>query len=383
MQCIVSDPSRDGALLGRFARRSDGPICLAALSCSLHGSPLATRKPINARRGAHFPFPSPFAPIARGRNPGPSRFDVCQDSCRVLYAALLSSFRVACSDVFRVQPQFADRFPVADVTAPSLGVSCFRDLVDGGAFPQDCLLLAAVARIRRSWPNASSSTPQQRNETPSEGAAKSETGNRSDPCGSTPRIPKCRCPELEILQHRKCDNYLDKHRLALATGAHWSEAESIRWSQIRPYRVEYPRTKSGRLRVLPINAGLYELILSTRQPDALDLERCFLPCYSAFREAIERTEITLPSEQMTHVLRHTFASSFLAKGGNILVLQRALGHSPLTVTMRYAHFAPDHLEEVTRLNPLSEIFVDTRKNAQIGFYLSICFFFINGAQGQN
>jgi len=39
--------------------------------------------------------------------------------------------------------------------------------------------------------------------------------------------------------------------------------------------------------------------------------------------------------------------------GNILVLQQILGHQSITMTMRYAHFAPDHLEEATKLNSLA------------------------------
>ncbi|WP_256258981.1 tyrosine-type recombinase/integrase [Burkholderia ubonensis] len=58
---------------------------------------------------------------------------------------------------------------------------------------------------------------------------------------------------------------------------------------------------------------------------------------------------------MTHALRHTFASHFMMNGGNILTLQRILGHQSLTMTMRYAHLSPDHLMEAKRLNPLSTI----------------------------
>lgn len=56
---------------------------------------------------------------------------------------------------------------------------------------------------------------------------------------------------------------------------------------------------------------------------------------------------------MSHVLRHSFASHFMMAGGNIIVLQRILGHSDIRVTMRYAHFAPDHLEEAVHNNPLA------------------------------
>jgi site-specific recombinase XerD len=38
-------------------------------------------------------------------------------------------------------------------------------------------------------------------------------------------------------------------------------------------------------------------------------------------------------------------------GGSILVLQKILGHTSLAMTMRYAHLAPDHLQEALRLNP--------------------------------
>ncbi len=39
----------------------------------------------------------------------------------------------------------------------------------------------------------------------------------------------------------------------------------------------------------------------------------------------------------------------MMNGGNILVLQQILGHQSITMTMRYAHFAPDHLEESIKL----------------------------------
>jgi site-specific recombinase XerD len=63
----------------------------------------------------------------------------------------------------------------------------------------------------------------------------------------------------------------------------------------------------------------------------------------------------LPAGQSTHVLRHTFASHFMMGGGNILVLQRILGHTDIKMTMRYAHFAPDHLEDAVKLNPITAL----------------------------
>jgi len=74
---------------------------------------------------------------------------------------------------------------------------------------------------------------------------------------------------------------------------------------------------------------------------------------SQFYRVIRLAGIELPEGQMSHVLRHSFASHFMMAGGNIIVLQRILGHSDIRVTMRYARFAPDHLENAIRCNTLA------------------------------
>ncbi len=38
--------------------------------------------------------------------------------------------------------------------------------------------------------------------------------------------------------------------------------------------------------------------------------------------------------------------------GDILILQRILGHQKIEQTMAYAHFSPDHLIQAVQLNPL-------------------------------
>ncbi len=76
---------------------------------------------------------------------------------------------------------------------------------------------------------------------------------------------------------------------------------------------------------------------------------------SAFRRALERSGIELPSGQASHALRHTFASHFVMQGGNMLVLQRVLGHSSINITMRYAHLAPEHFQEAVMLSPVNSV----------------------------
>lgn len=91
--------------------------------------------------------------------------------------------------------------------------------------------------------------------------------------------------------------------------------------------------------------------------DEIPLSRgpLFSSCRKAFAQAIKRTKLTFPESQMTHILRHTFASHFMMNGGNILVLKQILGHADIKETMRYAHFAPEHLDDAITKNPLANL----------------------------
>lgn len=137
-------------------------------------------------------------------------------------------------------------------------------------------------------------------------------------------------------------------RICLATGARWSEAEQLKQSQVIPCKITFTNTKSGKNRSIPISRELFDMLPKTRG-------RLFSDAYEAFEKAVERADIVLPKGQLTHVLRHTFASHFMMNGGNILVLKEILGHSTIEMTMRYAHFAPSHLECAVTLNPLSNL----------------------------
>lgn len=151
-----------------------------------------------------------------------------------------------------------------------------------------------------------------------------------------------------------CDESQNNHcgavaRLCLATGARWSEANDLSRSGLFADRVVFSDTKNGRVRVVPIKPELAEYLKGLSFPVGRKL---FAGCKGAFRKAVERSGIHLPEGQLTHVLRHTFASHFLMNGGDVVALQRILGHSDLKITMRYAHLAPDYMAQVRELAPI-------------------------------
>lgn len=139
-------------------------------------------------------------------------------------------------------------------------------------------------------------------------------------------------------------------KVCLATGSRWGEAEGLKPSQIKNNQITFLNTKSTKNRTVPINQTLYDEL---RGIEPVNEERMFLNSLSTFRKAVSKAGLDLPKGQMTHVLRHTFASHYVMNGGNIVKLRDVLGHSEIATTMRYAHLAPEHLEETLRLNPLN------------------------------
>lgn len=140
--------------------------------------------------------------------------------------------------------------------------------------------------------------------------------------------------------------------LCLRTGARWGEAQKLTRKQLHNGRVTYEITKSKRVRTIPLDKYFYKELIAFAKLKSPE-ERIFKNCINSYRKAVGRTNIELPRGQLSHVLRHSFAAYFMINDGNILTLQKILGHSDIKMTMRYAHLAPNHLSEAVDRNPLS------------------------------
>lgn len=143
-------------------------------------------------------------------------------------------------------------------------------------------------------------------------------------------------------------------KVCLATGARWGEAEMLRSSQIQNGLIQFVQTKSSKARAVAISKQLQKELEDHYEKHGLG-ERLFATAYSAFRGALTTAKLKLSEGQLTHILRHSFASHYMMNGGNILSLQKVLGHHSLTMTMRYAHLSPEHLQETRNLNPLAHL----------------------------
>lgn len=145
-------------------------------------------------------------------------------------------------------------------------------------------------------------------------------------------------------------------KICLSTGCRFGEAEYLLRSELRNdgyTSIRFTDTKNGKNRTVPISK---ELMIEIKQVSKSSCSRrLFDDCRSAFKYAIKKSGIELPTGQMTHILRHTFASHVVMKGGDIVALQRTLGHTDIKMTMRYSHLSPEYLSQVLELNPLNNI----------------------------
>jgi integrase len=151
---------------------------------------------------------------------------------------------------------------------------------------------------------------------------------------------------------------------AVYVGMRMGELYGLRWVDVGldrgllSVRRSYRSTpKSGKHRHVPINPQLLPILQAWEKRCPTSAEGLVFPTERGtmrskdseygYKAALKGSKC---HEVNFHALRHTFASHFVMSGGNILTLQKLLGHSSVSVSMKYAHLAPDFMrEEIGRM----------------------------------
>ncbi len=149
--------------------------------------------------------------------------------------------------------------------------------------------------------------------------------------------------EEEKLLRNAAPYIQDLIRFALNTGLRTGEIFSLLWSQVdlekNILNIFAPKTQKNR--VVPINSEARKVLeywaLGKRNESVFynpETGQPFVDLKAGFALACRKAGI----EGVTwNTLRHTFASRVLDRGADIVTVQQLLGHSTVTVTMRYTH----------------------------------------------
>jgi len=133
--------------------------------------------------------------------------------------------------------------------------------------------------------------------------------------------------------------------LALHTGMRRSEQYGLRWENVnlRLGIITIPCSKHGERRYAPVNSRARAALESLRQQR--DGSERLIPRGHGrrwFERAVREAGIV---DFHWHDLRHTFASRLVMAGVDLRTVQELLGHKTITMTVRYSHLAPAHLQE--------------------------------------
>jgi len=194
----------------------------------------------------------------------------------------------------------------------------------------------------------------------------------TNPVKKVKLIPESDCLRERILSYdeerRLMDAAIPHLRpflvIALNTGMRRGEILSLRWPQVdfRSRLVHVIKTKRAKNRIVPMNKTLYETLKALRaEASGSDKVYEWKHVQKAYEKA--RTGAKLDGLRL-HDLRHTFATRLIQAGVDAFTVQRILGHSTITMTMRYVHsFEPEMRAAVEKLD---EKFAQSLLNFQTG-----------------
>jgi len=136
---------------------------------------------------------------------------------------------------------------------------------------------------------------------------------------------------------------------ALYTGMRRGEVMGLTWANVDLNQsiIYILQSKSGKPREIPIAANLHEILASIETAKPTD--KVFdVPNITLRRHFDQLLKAAGIAGFRFHDLRHTFASHFIMKTGNLTALQKILGHASPIMTQRYAHLSSGYLQAEMR-----------------------------------
>jgi integrase len=138
--------------------------------------------------------------------------------------------------------------------------------------------------------------------------------------------------------------------VAIDTGMRMGELLRLEGRDVKDGKVTLWITKGGRARTLPLTTRAATIL--ERRKETMGEGKLFTLIDTAVRHLWDRMRLKyFPGDDQAvfHALRHTFVSRLVQRGANLRKVSELAGHSTLKTTMRYAHLAPEDLENTIKL----------------------------------
>ena len=153
---------------------------------------------------------------------------------------------------------------------------------------------------------------------------------------------------LDHLYGGEVDDYLAHMTLvALNTGLRRGEILSLKQCDVdldkRMLTVQGSGAKSGQTRHVPLNLLAWCVLYDRKDNEPVFGQREFK---RSWKTLLTNSKI---DDFRFHDTRHSFASKLVMKGVPLNTTRELLGHADLTMTLRYAHLAPDNLKAAVEL----------------------------------
>ncbi|MGR0171322.1 tyrosine-type recombinase/integrase [Pseudomonas aeruginosa] len=138
--------------------------------------------------------------------------------------------------------------------------------------------------------------------------------------------------------------------LAINTGMRRGETFNLKWGDVdlknKMVTVEGGGAKSGQTRHLPLNLEAFEALREWKEQQKGEGGYVFPGKGGKRLDNVKKSWVTLLVSAKIdgfrwHDLRHTFASKLVMAGVPLNTVRELLGHSDISMTLRYAHLAPE------------------------------------------